>query len=185
MSTYKDIKRGYAEWKRDYDGCKDVATWKAGYQGKAYEYTQRKEKSGERIMTERAVVAFQAFALSPIPARNYSNLWLLSIVSTETSMSKRATRMTYVFLVRTVRSIPFGVGPLVTSAIKPASFAHAFALRIFINLARRLAGAGMLVLVAKLGYNGSKVRSNSRLRLRSRREDWRLLHLILSIHDGQ
>lgn len=165
MSTYKDIKRGYAEWKRDYDGCKDVATWKAGYQGKAYEYTQRKEKSGERIMTERAVVAFQAFALSPIPARNYSNLW--------------------VFLVRTVRSIPFGVGPLVTSAIKPASFAHAFALRIFINLARRLAGAGMLVLVAKLGYNGSKVRSNSRLRLRSRREDWRLLHLILSIHDGQ
>lgn len=99
-------------------------------------------------------------------------------------LSSGRTRMTYVFLVGSIRPIPFGrVEFLITSAIKPASLAHALALWVFVDLARRFRTA--LVLVAKLGYDSGKVRSNARLRLWSRREDGRRLHLILSIHDGQ
>lgn len=92
--------------------------------------------------------------------------------------------MTYVFLMRSVRPIPFGrVEFFITSAVKPISLAHALALWIFVYLARGIRST--LVLVAKLGYDSSKVRSNARLRLWSWREDRRRLHLILSIHNGQ
>ena len=90
------------------------------------------------------------------------------------------------FLVRCIKSVPFGlVGILITSAIK-SSLTHAFALRILINLARRHVGAILLVLVAELGYYGSQIWSNCGLRLRGLGNNRRwLLHLILGIHDRQ
>ena len=100
--------------------------------------------------------------------------------------SKRDLFETYMFLV-SIESVPLGlVGILITSAIKP-SLTHTFALRILINLARRHVGTVLLVLVAELGYDGSKIRSNPGLRRWSLRKNrrWLLLHLILSIHDRQ
>ena len=102
------------------------------------------------------------------------------------SHSKRDLFETYMFLV-SIESVPLGVvGILITSAIK-SSLTHTFALRILINLARRHVGTVLLVLVAELGYDGSKIRSNPGLRRRSLRKNrrWLLLHLILSIHDRQ
>ena len=146
--------------------------------------TRRKDLS-ERVMAKCAVVAFETLSFPPISAWDNSNLGLLFSL-TQLILRKRVLE-TYMFLVRRIKSVPFGlVGILVTSAIK-SGLTHAFALGILINLTRRHVGTVLLVLVAELGYDGSKIRSNPGLRRWSLRKNrrWLLLHLILSIHDRQ
>lgn len=135
-------------------------------------------------MAECAVIAFETLSFPPISAWDNSNLGLLFSLA-QLILRKRVLE-TYMFLVRRIKSVPFGlVGILITSAIK-SSLTHAFALRILINLARRHVGAILLVLVAELGYYGSQIWSNCGLRLRGLGNNRRwLLHLILGIHDRQ
>lgn len=135
-------------------------------------------------MAECAVIAFKTLPFPPISAWDNSNLGLLFSLA-QLILSKRVLE-TYMFLVRRIKSVPFVlVGILIASAIK-SSFTHALALRILINLTRRHVGTVLLVLVAELGYDGSKIWSNPGLRRRSLGNNRRwLLHLILGIHDRQ
>lgn len=108
------------------------------------------DDSVKRVMAERAILAFQTFALAPIPA------------SDQTSLGMFLCLRIHIHL----RALLLAVS-VVTGTVVAKTFTHALALRVFIMLIGRLLRLCLKTLlgwIGKLGNNSSEIRWHSRLR---------------------